>query len=215
MVWNMNTCGYTVTILLSAEQNTCKPSTQRSMRNVIFYCIYVCIWFGNAHMTSCYPFCFLTDLFLSIFSSEVHLPSHVLSALLCVPFQATIWSRCAFPWSRSFFLNVIDPFSSMQVCSWCSFFWLSDWQKLFKLFLPSEVNSKDIGGWVGGELGVGCRARVRGGWQTRLNCFKTALFSSKIRCLLRNHNNINKLAMLKKRKKKLDCVIQCYFTWYK
>lgn len=127
-----------------------------------------------------FPVCFVLFFSWSIFSSEVHLPSYgpQCSALLCSPFQATIWSRCAFSWSF-FFFYVIDPFSSIQVCAWCSFYWLSDWQKLFKFFFFSlEVNSKDIGGSVGGELGVGCGAKVKGGWQTRLNCFKIALCSS-------------------------------------
>ena len=39
----------------------------------------------------------------------------------------------------------------------------------FFFFFSLEVSSEDIGGWVGGELGVGRRAKVKGRWQTRLN----------------------------------------------
>lgn len=177
---------YKVSIMLSAEQNTCKPSAQMSLRNLIFfYCIYVCICSGDAHLTSA-VFNFVS--FLIIFF--VHLlcrgaptlsQSSVLCSALLSPSGNNLVTLCLLLiLFYYFFFNVIDPFSNMQVYAWCSVYWRSDWHKLFKLFFffPLEVNSKDIGGWVGGELGVGCRARVKGGWQTRLNCFKIALCSS-------------------------------------
>lgn len=196
VIWNMNARRVSNQGAIQSLYNAlCRTeylqafSTDEPEKFDFFYCIYVCICSGDAHLTSadCFPFCFLSDhfFFLSIFSSEVHLPCHSpqCSALHCTALPFRQQSGHAVPSPDPFllfFFNAIDPFSNMQVYAWCSVYWRSDWHKLFKLFFfhMRSVNSKDIGGWVGGELGVGCRARVKGGWQTRLNCFKIALCSS-------------------------------------
>lgn len=182
---------YKVSIMLSAEQNTCKPSAQMSLRNLIFFLLHLRVRllrrrsFDTGWLFSIlFPFWSFLFFFVhllfrgaptlsqsSVLCSALHSPSGNNLVTLCLLLILFYYS----------FFNVIDPFSNMQVCAWCSVYWCSDWHKLFKLFFfffPLEVNSKDIGGWVGGELGVGCRARVKGGWQTRLNCFKIALCPS-------------------------------------
>lgn len=104
-------------------------------------------------------------------------PTFSQSSVLCSALQQ---SGHAVP-SPDLFFYVIDPFSSRQ-CVLDSAFTDSVTGKSYLSFFfffssALEVNSKDIGGWVGGELGVGCSSRVKGGWQTRLNCFKIALCS--------------------------------------
>lgn len=104
---------------------------------VFFFLLHLCVhlvWQRSFEIGWLFSILFpFNHFFWSIFSSLQRCTYllTVLSALLCVPFQATIWSPSAFSWS---FFYVIDPYSSMQVCAWCSFYWLSDWQKLFKLF---------------------------------------------------------------------------------
>lgn len=71
------------------------------------------------------------SFFWSIFSTEVHLPSH---SPQCSALHFLSGNNLVTLWLLLFFFYVIDPFRSMQVCAWCSFYWLSDWQKLFKVF---------------------------------------------------------------------------------
>lgn len=74
-----------------------------------------------------------------------------------------------FSWSLCFlFIDVIDSSSSMHASAWCSFTESVTGKSylrvvVFCFFFSIEVNWKDIGGWVGGELGVGCRAIVNVG----------------------------------------------------
>lgn len=96
------------------------------------------------HRLTVFHFVSFLIIFLSIFSSEVHLPCHSpqCSALHSPSGNNLVTLFLLLILFYYYYFNVTDPFSSMQVCAWCSFYWLSDWQKLFKLFFFFFIRSE-------------------------------------------------------------------------
>lgn len=133
------------------------------MSESFYVLLHLCILFGSTHLKSVdrNPFFFLSDNF---FVHPLHLPSQGSPfSLLCAPFQATIWSILSSPELYVFFLfNVIDSSSSMHAWARCSITESVTGKSYLRVvgfsFFPNRSKLKDIGGWVGGELGVGCRA---------------------------------------------------------